>query len=44
MTARVVALLTDKEFFFSVRELVILEMTSMIARIVALLTSEIHFS
>ena len=35
MTASVVALLTGKEFFSSVRGLVILEMTSTIARIVA---------
>ena len=44
MTASVVALLTGKEFFSSVRGLVILEMTSTIARIVALLTSEMPFS
>ena len=44
VTARVFALLTDKEFFSSACELVILEMTSTIARIVALLTSEIPFS
>ena len=44
MTAIVVALLTGKEFFSSVHELVILEMTSAIARIVALLTHEMIFS